>query len=323
MLLNESRRDKVLHALETKHVSRLYRGGHNAWRRIAGVVDSSSRTRRIAALGQASLDGLTHQETNLGWVAPDRFERFPVAPQGRHRTLAQLHAVVRPRTYLEIGIDNGASLHAVQVPAIGVDPAPQITYDLGPHIAVARDRSDDFFARTDALAHLGGVPLDLAFIDGMHLSEFALRDFMNLEKLMPPTGVIVFDDMLPRNSLEAYRVRRTNAWAGDVYKVTELLEQHRPDLVVLPLNTNPTGTVLVTNLDPGSRILDERYEELEAYCTTPDPQVVSPTWTQRLTARDPRRVVDSPAWAVLRDARSREVDLDAAMTQLRAIPPLR
>jgi hypothetical protein len=35
-------------------------------------------------------------------------------------------------------------------------------------------------------ALLGGLPVELGFIDGMHLFEFALRDFMNLERLCTP-----------------------------------------------------------------------------------------------------------------------------------------
>ena len=36
--------------------------------------------------------------------------------------------------------------------------------------------------------------MDLAFIDGLHLFEFSLRDFMNVEKLAHPGSVVVFDD---------------------------------------------------------------------------------------------------------------------------------
>ena len=55
------------------------------------------------------------------------------------------------------------------------------------------------FGRTNPLAHLEGMALDFAFIDGMHLSEFALRDFMNIEEHMDRAGVVVLDDVLPRN----------------------------------------------------------------------------------------------------------------------------
>ncbi len=325
-LLNEAARDKILHAIETRTGSRFYKGANNAWRAVAGPFDAERRARRIEALGRADIDGIVNQESNVGWVTPDRFEKFPTASVGRHQVLAAMQQALQPRTYLEIGIDNGASLSFVSMPSIGVDPAPNITYDLGPHIKVFLDKSDDFFARPDAVDHFDGVPLDFAFIDGMHLSEFALRDFMNLEKIMSRAGVIVFDDMLPRNDLEAFRVRRTNAWAGDVYKVMEILEKHRPDLVVLPLNSNPTGTLLIANLDPTSRVLDERYDELEAYCTTPDPQKVDLRWTRRTTAVDPEVVAASPAWSLVRQAReSADSDalMDQAVAQLRAIPPVR
>lgn len=322
-LLNESVKDKILHAIETPGGSRIYKGANNAWRSVAGPFDGQRRARRIAELERIELEGIVNQEQNVGWVTPDRFEKFPTASLGRHQVLRGLQGAIGARTYLEIGIDNGASLSYVEVPSIGVDPAPNITYELGPHIQVHRDKSDDFFAKPDAVAHFGGVPLDFAFIDGMHLSEFALRDFMNLEKLMSRSGVIVFDDMLPRNDLEAFRIRRTNAWAGDVYKVMEILEQHRPDLVLLPLNSNPTGTLLIANLDPSSRVLEERYDELEAYCTTPDPQVVAPRWKRRQSAVDPATVVASGAWSLLRqsrDAADADALIDRAMAELRSIP---
>jgi hypothetical protein len=66
-------------------------------------------------------------------------------------------------------------------------------------VQLVRATSDDFFDRADALAHFGGTPVDLAFIDGMHLSEFALRDFVHTAPHMGTAGVVVFDDMLPRH----------------------------------------------------------------------------------------------------------------------------
>ena len=55
----------------------------------------------------------------------------------------------------------------------------------------------------------GGTRLDLVFVDGMHLFEFALRDFMNVERHADWWSVIVFDDILPRDVDEAARERHT------------------------------------------------------------------------------------------------------------------
>ena len=77
------------------------------------------------------------------------------------------------------------------------------------------------------------------------LSEFALRDFINVEPFMAGTGVLVIDDVLPRNGLEAARNRKTEPWTGDVYKVIDILRRRRPDLVVPLVNTAPTGTAVV------------------------------------------------------------------------------
>jgi predicted O-methyltransferase YrrM len=69
--------------------------------------------------------------------------------------------------------------------------------------ALVRSTSDEYFSRPDPLALTGGQPFDLAFIDGLHLLEFALRDFINTERFSTPTSVIVFDDVLPRTVEEA------------------------------------------------------------------------------------------------------------------------
>lgn len=316
----------AIHLVESPAGYKAYSVAHNAVRRVRGRFDADLRAERITAIGREPSDGVVHQETNFGWVGSDVFDPFPTPPMSRHKALAAIQDVVQPRGYLEIGIDNGASLQLVTVPAIGVDPQPRINVELGAHVHVEAKTSDDFFTLDEPLAHLNGVPLDFAFVDGMHLAEFALRDFMNLERLMPRHGVIVLDDVLPRNSLEAFRTRRTHAWAGDVYKVLEILERHRPDLVVLPLNTGATGIAVVTNLDPSSTVLTDMYPKLESVCTVTDPQTVSERWTRRQSAVDPREVVRCPAWDVLVASRSGDLPpeaVDVAMDQLRAIAPMK
>ncbi len=112
----------------------------------------------------------------------------------------------------------GHSLGAARCPSIGIDPAFNINTEVHTEVHLFRTTSDEYFARADPLAPVQGEPFDLAFIDGMHLFEFALRDFINAERFSRPGGVIVFDDVLPRNADESARVRITSAWTGDVFR---------------------------------------------------------------------------------------------------------
>jgi Methyltransferase domain len=108
------------------------------------------------------------------------FERHSSALDFVHRTTL-------PRTYLEIGVFEGRSL-AIALPgttAIAVDPRPDIRYRLGRTTRVLRTSSDELFAQYDVRA-LMGAPVDVAFIDGLHLYEQALRDFANTERVAHP-----------------------------------------------------------------------------------------------------------------------------------------
>jgi hypothetical protein len=233
------------------------------------------------------------------WREPDPFADFPTPSMNARAMFAGLHRVFRPRTYTEIGVSKGGSLARSRTKSIGVDPAFRITAELNCHVRLFRETSDDFFARPDGFAHFEGVPVDFAYIDGMHLSEFALRDFKNIEKRMARTGVVALDDMLPRNALEAARVRLTRPWAGDVYKLHRVLERYRPDLTLVPVNVHQTGTYLVFGLDPDSTVLDEHYAEIEATLRTPDPQVVDQEWLERLSAVDPEALLELDVWESL------------------------
>jgi hypothetical protein len=214
-----------------------------------------------------------------------------------------VHERLVPRTYLEVGVRTGQSLALSSGRSVGVDPAYSVTAEIHCDVQLVRDLSDDFFARPDAAAHFGGMPVDLALIDGMHLSEFALRDFMNVEKLMAPTGVIVFDDVLPRNVLEAARDRRTKAWTGDVYKVLDILREQRPDLTVIEVNTSATGTALVLGADPASSVLEDNYAANLELCLAGDPQVVPDRVLSRERAVPVSRLWESEAWSMLLDLR--------------------
>ena len=184
-----------------------------------------------------------------------------------------------------------------------MDPAFELTWEVSCDLQLVRATSDDLFAREDALAHLPGGRVDLAFIDGQHLFEYALRDFVNVERHAHWASVIVLDDVLPRDVGEASRERGGRlAWAGDVYKVADALRRSRPDLLVLLLDTEPTGVLVVLGADPESTVLDERYDELVAEYAHADPQPVPEAVLRRELAFDPRSI-SSELWSRLREER--------------------
>jgi hypothetical protein len=249
-----------------------------------------------------------------------------VGPVNRHEFLRHLHATTRPRSYLEIGVNDGRSLAISRTPSVAVDPDYRITAPLRCDLHLVRSTSDEFFARPDPINHLrsgrnpirnlrrgrppfawyrGGTVVDLAFIDGMHLFEYALRDFMNVECFAGPASAIVLDDMLPRNVDEAARDRHTQAWTGDVYKLAAVLRQHRPDLLLLPMDTQPTGVLVVLGADPASTILRDRYERLLDEWVVPDPQRVPPEIIERRGTVDPEGFFASSIPAILLRGRRR------------------
>jgi hypothetical protein len=70
------------------------------------------------------------------------------------KVLARIHVHLRPRTYVEIGVAKGDSIRSVstETRALGVDPEPEIAFELAPKVKIFAQPSDDFFAQlTSAL----------------------------------------------------------------------------------------------------------------------------------------------------------------------------
>ena len=178
--------------------------------------------------------------------------------------LPLLHDHLRPRTYVEIGVDSGLSIaHArPETRAIGIDPLPKVAQPLGALTVIHAMTSDDFFATHDVRTELDDLPIDLAFLDGMHHFEFALRDFINVEKLCTPQSTILIHDCYPLDRATAERERRTHFWSGDIWRTLLALRKYRPDLVVHTIAAPPTGLGIVRGLDPGSRVLQENLDEI-------------------------------------------------------------
>lgn len=168
-----------------------------------------------------------------------------------HEFLAELHSVVQPKCYLEVGVQHGTSLKLATTAdvAIGIDPFP-IYLGGNPRELVYAMESDNYFQiRKNRATMMNGViedrsSIDFGFVDGLHHYEQALRDFLNIEEYCHESSIIVMDDVLPRNWGEASRDMCPGDWAGDVWKAAEAIIQWRPELRTFLVNTQPTGTLL-------------------------------------------------------------------------------
>lgn len=172
----------------------------------------------------------------------------------RHELLAEIHRVIKPTTYLEIGIQYGTSLNLSKAPiTIGVDPMPLCpTRNDRQVYAVTSDEYFQYYVEPR-------TQVDLGFIDGSHRFEDALRDFINIERYSHVDTVVVFDDMLPRAQEWASRYMVPGHWTGDVWKIHPILKKHRPDLAITLLDTEPSGVMVVSGLNPQNTTLAQLY----------------------------------------------------------------
>lgn len=236
------------HLIEVRHDQR------GPWNDVVGVFSKAAQS----AARPDPRFGLQSTPAFDGW-GPDAHEKTAGA-RPYLDVLAELHAGLRPKAYLEIGVRNGDSLALASCPALGIDPVPDLKVPLPPSARVVTMNSDDFFEYEQAA--LTALAPDLVFIDGMHLFEFAMRDFIHVERLLGPRTVVVIDDVLPNHAAQASRDRRTRVWTGDVWRFLAALRRHRPDLGICVLNTAPSGLAVIAGLDVGQRVLWQQYNPL-------------------------------------------------------------
>lgn len=179
----------------------------------------------------------------------------------------RLEAKLQPSLYLEIGSRSGTSLARRSCSYIAIDPQFAIranVFNTATHQFFFQQTSDDFFA-SQFLERQGWMP-ELAFIDGMHLFEFVLRDFLNCEARMAPHGAICLHDMAPFNADMTTRdlsyIKRGAAWTGDVWKLLVALADLRPDLKIELLSARKTGLAVISNLAPGNRVLNDDLDDI-------------------------------------------------------------
>lgn len=207
--------------------------------------------------------------------------RFAAPQNGQHKGvpfreyLRLVHDAVRPANYFEIGVKSGRTFRLARCPAVAVDPVFRTYAEVDPMGVVGRPEtymfqctSDQFFsAYTPKQFFPAGV--DFAFLDGMHLFEYLLRDFLNTEKYVHPGAIIALHDCHPPIAANAVRDRgKLKGWPGDVWKLLPILQKYRPDVKIRVLDCPSTGLAFVFGLSPHSTTLADHYEEIVAKYTS-------------------------------------------------------
>jgi hypothetical protein len=173
-----------------------------------------------------------------------------------------VHQILKPSLYIEIGVEGGNSLSNTlpTTKSIGIDPAPNPASRRNGDIYAMT--SDKFFAKVEAGKISGVHGYSLAFIDGLHTYDQALRDFINLEKLSSADSVIMLHDCIPLDEISSSNPRISQFYTGDVWKTLLIIVRNRPDLKICIVPAWPSGLVLVRGLNSKSNLLNEKFSVL-------------------------------------------------------------
>ena len=177
-----------------------------------------------------------------------------------------IHEHLAPRTYLEIGVSTGHSLSlcGLETQVIGIDPEINTKFagERRENFNLFSIASDDFFQHINPISVFNGRHIEMAFIDGLHLFEFALRDFINIERYCHNSSVILMHDTYPLDPISSFRKSVNRYYVGDTWKILPCLKKYRPDLEINTILTRPSGLTIISNLDPNNRVLADNLHEI-------------------------------------------------------------
>ena len=170
--------------------------------------------------------------------------------------------------YLEIGVEYGQTFlqtHFKLENKTGVDPDPK--FDIkGKGFKFSKTTSDAFFQdfkKDLKKKELKKEKYNVIFIDGMHQSEYFLRDFNNSVKVLEKDGFLFIDDILPLTYNEQLKIPRKHyyengilkygeEWTGDIWKVVyHILKNYSQHILVTKYfyNASYRGVLYLTFKD--------------------------------------------------------------------------
>ena len=185
--------------------------------------------------------------------------------------------------YLEIGVEYGQTFlqtHFKLENKTGVDPDPK--FDIkGKGFKFSKTTSDAFFQdfkKDLKKKELKKEKYNVIFIDGMHQSEYFLRDFNNSVKVLEKDGFLFIDDILPLTYNEQLKIPRKHyyengilkygeEWTGDIWKVVyHILKNYSQHILVTKYFYNASYRgVLYLTLKNAFEIPDSEINVINSY----------------------------------------------------------
>ena len=191
------------------------------------------------------------------------------------------------KTYLEIGVSNGATFFRIKCKKkIAVDP--KFAFNTLKKIAwnfinfsnlnnsyYQLDSNSFFKKNKETLISKGGV--DLIFVDGMHTFRQSLEDILNSLDVLNSDGVIVVHDCYPPNEhaasprkeypTKAIKLKEgwKGAWCGDVWKSIHYLTKTLDEKLNISVLESDYGLGIITlkgSLNSSPKIDEALFNEI-------------------------------------------------------------
>lgn len=169
---------------------------------------------------------------------------------------------IKANTYVEIGVRDGAVINKVRAPYMyGIDPC----FSLSRNDKVKKifhllnfkaiDLTSDEFFEKQLPSRIQKYGIDVAFVDGLHTYQQALKDVENSLKHLNENGFIIMHDCNPISAAGAYPMKESFSeieeyirkekpegwnwnWNGDVWKALVHLRITHDDLQIFTVDAD-------------------------------------------------------------------------------------
>jgi len=197
------------------------------------------------------------------WGSTEYINRNQFSAISYKDILKNIFANYNYETYLEIGTNKGHSIRWASNDCIGVDPKFIIEGNIMNNkrsLMLFQKTSDKFFEE-DAGKIFLDKKISLSFIDGLHLSEQVIKDFLNTLKYSTEDFLIILHDVIPRTYESSLRDRVTRFWTGDVWRACKTLNHYfSSKLKFSYVNCPPSGLLFISN-----RQSDDSPNKIDSY----------------------------------------------------------